>query len=224
MPPEMAKFNHLRFFIGAHFQSLLAKTLRRFKMHSFNELVNKDIKNMIKLNSVKLAKFCNDPAISSKDMEQEFCLELFRRFPEFQPEKSSFYTFTCHVINNHASWIIHKNYARKRGGRNGKVSLYEEEANDDSDETITLLEQIDGQDAIHIMGGNALSMTDRIERMKEVRTLIDSLPERLRMACELIMDGKSISETIAELRISRASFYYQTISPLKKLFAQEIFS
>ena len=194
-------------------------------MHSFNELVNKDIKNMIKLNSVKLAKFCNDPAISSKDMEQEFYLELFRRFDEFQSERSSFCTFVQHVIKSHASTIIHKNYTRKRGGRNGKVSLYEErESDDSSDESIMLLEQIDGQDAIHIMGGNSLSLTERVERMKEVRTLIDSLPERLRMACELIMAGKSIAETVTVLGISRSNFYYQAILPLKKLFPQENFS
>jgi DNA-directed RNA polymerase specialized sigma24 family protein len=85
-------------------------------MHSFEELLNKDIKNLIRLSSMKLARACNDPSSERKDMEQELYMELFKRFKEFNEEKSSFKTFVRHVINDGRQLLVvaGKNQAYER--------------------------------------------------------------------------------------------------------------
>jgi ACT domain-containing protein len=57
--------------------------------------------------------------------------------------------------------------------------------------------------------------------MKDVNLLLASLPDDLQEACDFIMNGKSISETVKSMGVSRATFYYQRIIPLKKIFREQ---
>lgn len=201
--------------------TLSGQNLRRCKMHSFEKLIDAYVKKLISVKAARLAKCSNDPAVSPEDMEQELYLELLKQSDKYNPDRASFHTFAKHVICAHMETIIRKSHASKRGRNIEKISIHEQESGEDFKDCMTLIEKIDAQDAIHLMGGNSLSEIDRIERIKEIRSLLKTLPKELRKACDLIMQEKSISETAEIMEVSRPSFYYQKILPLRKIFTEE---
>jgi RNA polymerase sigma-70 factor (ECF subfamily) len=155
------------------------------------------------------------------DIKQDFRHDLFRRLPKYNAKKAKLTTFIQRVVEHKIANILRDRRSDKSVANRRCLSLDSTVQTDDSSGREIILGDCVSHDQFQLFcRGKTRSRQEERELVADVRQVVGTLPENLRAACELLLEGMSISETARRVGIKRATFYQNVIEPLREAFRE----
>lgn len=178
-------------------------------------------KTFIECKTRQLIGKCGIRDIDLKDVEQELHTDLFRRIAKFNSDKAKLTTFIQRVVEHKIANILRDRCSGKSIANRQCLSLDSTVQTDDSTgREITLGDCVSSDQFERFCRGKTRSRQEEWELAADVRQVVGTLPEDLQAACELLLEGMSISETARHTGIKRATFYQNVIEPLREAFRE----
>lgn len=167
------------------------------------QCITEKAKSLIRYKAISLIGKYGFTRDDAPDIEQELYLDLLERFPNFDPEKSSYGTFVYNLVNNKVATLIQYRTQQKRDYRKCNVSL-EDDAGEINGETLEVSDTIDSDECDIRLGRKHLPTTDKTDLVIDLAQAIESLPDDLKHIAHLLGE-KSINEIADSLSITRFS-------------------
>ncbi len=154
-----------------------------------------------------------------EDIRQELYTDLFRRIVKFDNAKAKLTTFIQRVVEHKIANILRDRCSDKSIANRQCLSLDSTVRTDDATgRKITLGDCISNEHFERFSRGKTRSRHEEQQLAFDVRQVVGTLPENLQVACKLLLEGLSISETARRMGIKRATFYQNVIMPLREAF------
>ncbi|OGV39307.1 MAG: hypothetical protein A2020_11910 [Lentisphaerae bacterium GWF2_45_14] len=208
MPPEMAKFNHLRFFIGACLRLLPAISQEKKKMDT--DFIPESIESNIKAKARMFVKKNKLAEVDIADIEQELRIVVVKGLQKYNPELASPDTFCDRIIRNKI-----KNLARKHYSEKNLMILYAEQLKE-NDQGNASSRHNALEESMNV--DSAISFPLHVADLKsDINALLDKMPEELRSFCMEAAKGLSFNHIAREKKLSKFMLYKKYLTPIRKL-------
>jgi len=178
---------------------------KRYRRRNLSEA---DLKIVHDLVSRKAGRDNIIPENEAEDIEHDIIRRLAARLPQFDPDVNSWKAFRAVVVFHALTDVI-----RKFGGpdfhRNRNAGFSIDDPVPESDARTPLFyRDLINSDGV-IADGTERGESERWARIIDVKLVVASLPEELRLSCQSIMefDCRTPPQLAAALRISRATAY-----------------
>lgn len=123
-----------------------------------------------------------------EDIAQELLLDLVHRWPKYDPTRSDPEAFVAGIFNHHVETMIAARLAAKRDYRRARTSLNVEVGRKKGGRAV-------------VRGDLLPDRADEPGRRKaasDVASIVAQLPDDLRAACRLLMEGRTVAEVARE--------------------------
>lgn len=151
-----------------------------------------------------------------EDLEQEMIIDLLRRLPKYNPDRTRRNTFIARLVDHKIATLIRHRKQQKRDYRREVCSL-DEPIEDLEGGTVSLGQTISQDEFDLRMGKHSRPEADRSDLRLDVSIVLSELRPDLRRLAELLMTG-SITEAARELGVPRSTLYGTGITRLRKVF------
>ena len=141
------------------------------------------------------------------DICQELSMAVILAFDNYDPQKSSYYTFAQGVIRTARLNLYH--WYKDRCGLTLDAVSIEDMPNSGSG----------------LIDENAVSPDEIIEKcelIEQVRAILPTLSLFHQDICRKLMTGVSVSEIAADLNMTRSQFYHRVLPELQKIFKEKM--
>ncbi|NIM21304.1 MAG: RNA polymerase subunit sigma-24 [Candidatus Latescibacteria bacterium] len=150
-----------------------------------------------------------------EDLEQELVLDLLRRLPKYNPQRTKRNTFIALIIEHKVATIIESSKAGKRDYRTPLCSL-NDQLEDKEGSSMEREETIDQEDYLRRTGKLSRPAVELQELSLDTQKVVASLPPELRELCRRLQT-QSITEISRETGIPRGTIY-ESRKKLRALF------
>jgi RNA polymerase sigma-70 factor (ECF subfamily) len=161
--------------------------------------------NLIRHKARQLARRPEFSQTDQEDLEQEMILDLLRRLPQYDPQRSPRNAFITRVVNHMIARLIEFHRAGSRDSGTPTGSLNHEVVH--ADGSVGDLVQTVDEAACHRRTGiTSFPERERLDMKLDVETALRDLPEDLRRLCKLLQ-SKTVTEISRETGIPRPTLY-----------------
>ncbi len=143
--------------------------------------------------------------VDLEDLEQELMLDLLRRMPTFNPERSNLSSFASMVVSRCAYGLMAAATTAKSGGCLQMLSLDTTVISDQQGEKVTLLETI--SDAQGLWYQNRPSWNEVVDTRIDLARFLSLLPRRLASLAMLLLK-ESAAEIARSIKMSQRTIHY----------------
>ena len=156
-----------------------------------------------------------------EDIEQELYLDVLQRLENFDSSKAKLATFIQRVVEHKIADLLRQRCSDKAMAERTALSLSMTVEKDRSTgREITLGDCITNEQYDGFVRNRTRYRLEEHELAMDVHEVLAKLPERLRTACELLMEGRSVAETGRVMDMKHATFYEQIFEPLRAVFQE----
>ncbi|MDH4201381.1 MAG: hypothetical protein OEV87_00610 [Phycisphaerae bacterium] len=154
-----------------------------------------------------------------EDIEQEMMIDLLRRLGNYDRSKAKLTTFIKRVLERKIANILRQRCTEKEFLNRSCLSLEKSiQSYDTPGEHITLGDTVTTEYYDKTVRGKMRSREDERQLVFDVRQIVAVFPDELRIACEHLLSGKSVSETANLVGIKRSTFYEKVLAPIREAF------
>lgn len=162
----------------------------------------------VRLITFKAKQLTAHPGFSDadrEDLEQELLLDLLRRQPKYDPDRSQNNTFVARVVEHRAATLIEE---RKAGLRDYRLQAFSlNDLIEDEDGVRCERSETFDQDDYLVRTGRQSRSSDELRDLGiDVRSVVDQLSPKLRDLCKRLMRD-SITDVSCETGIPRSTLY-----------------
>lgn len=159
-----------------------------------NAVFNEYAKSCIRVMARRLSQQKGFTRFDEEDLQQDLWLVLLREAKRFDPERASLHTFIDRVVRAAGGMIARRRHRQKRAAGGRIVSLEQQELSEDGETGSSLSHRISEADLARRIG--VVRRTAASEQ--EFANALDSMPQKIRDVCLLVMDG-TITSAAREL-------------------------